>query len=52
MRSSENPLEDLDGTLASHNSCFTVLVTEILDGVYHFFLEHPYEIFQNIIGLV
>ena len=29
-----------------------MLVTEILDGVYHFFFEHPYEIFQNIIGLV
>ena len=29
-----------------------MLVSEILNGVYHFFLEHPYEIFQKIIVLV
>ena len=45
MRDATNPLELADGTLALHNSCFVVNISEIAPGnPYIFGLKHPNEI--------
>ena len=53
LRTITNPLEDLSGTLADDNSCFTVNAYEIPVGEpYVVGLKHPKQIAQHAINLV